>query len=555
MDPELDVYGQIDPLAVLDFGEVDAVLQESGDVQRSRSVDSLDSLENEYDEDPEEAYDYEPFRSNAAQSLFRQAATSGEFDTLMAAGTISSSKTYGIAALIVELCLEYPETAVMVVRAKRESLEDSTIPDFLSVLNPARLRKFNRSKLNLYLDNGSLIQFRSANEQADPTFLWLRGKKFDIGFVDECDGCSREFISAFQSRVGIKRKRSRLAVKPCPPLTFFACNPNIAWPKENYSLAVHAPQKLKEKRYYFQIFTIKDNAEHITEAKKAQWKRLMTPAMYRRFVEGSWDAMADLEQLFLFEDMDRCRPYIPPPPLPAYVDTTTGHEYPERPGKWKKYLGVDPARYGPDKCAFLIMDGPNIHRLEFHTSTSIPAVALRTKAIMAAEGITPDHVTIDADGLGAGVIDVLAEDHIFVNAHKGAATADDAAFYWEDPTNPASKINMDNAAFTFYNKRAQSHWETMQMLRAGKIGNFSADALGWQDDEMGNSVNLEENLRQDLASIHYLFAKGTKAILIEAKEDIKKRLHRSPDFADVLILAVQAYLNDQKKPSLEVFSL
>ncbi len=550
-DPDLEFNEGADPLAVIDFGDVDAILRESGDI----SGDSSDSEESAELDDFEEAADWDAFKSNAAQALFRQAAQSGEYDTLMAAGTISSSKTYGIAALIVEMCLEHPETLVLVVRAKYASLEDATIPDFLSVSPPARVKRYNRGKLFIQYDNGSRIVFRSANESSDPQFLWLRGFKPDIGFVDECDGCSREFVSAFQSRIGIKRKRSRRAMKPCPPLTFFACNPNISWPKENYSLAVHAPQKLKAQRYWFQIFTIQDNAEHITEEKKAQWKRLMTPPMYKRFVMGSWDAMADLEQLFLFEDMDRCREYIAPPDIPAFIDPTTGHEHKARPGKWEKYLGVDPARYGPDKCAFLVMDGPNIHRLEFHTSTSIPAVALRTKAIMAEYGITPDHVTIDADGLGAGVIDVLAEDHIFVNAHKGAAEADDAAFYWEDPTNPASKINMDNAAFTFYNKRAQSHWETMQMMRAGKIGGFSPASLGWQDDEMGNAHNLDESLRQDLASIHYLFAKNTKAILIEAKEDIKKRLHRSPDFADVLILAIQSYLHDVKKPSLEVFSL
>lgn len=553
MAADLEINKHADPLALLNYNDVDAILSLSGDIVSEDSMDSVDSSDSE-EWEPEDAQEFDPFESNIAQALLREAARSGEYDTLMAAGTISSSKTYGIAALIVETCLEFPGTIALVVRAKYASLEDATIPDFLSVSNPARIRRYNRGKLFIQYDNGSRIVFRSANESSDPQFLWLRGFKPDILFIDECDGCSREFVSAAQSRVGIQRKRARRSMKVCRPLTFFACNPNISWPKDNYSLAVHAPHKLRERRYWFQIFTIKDNARFITEEKKAQWKRLMTPPMYKRFVEGSWDAMSDLEQLFLFEDMDRCRAYIPPPDLPAYVDVKTGQEYPVRPGKWKKYLGVDPARYGPDKCVFLILEGPNLHKLEFHTSTSVPSVALRTKAIMAEYDITPDHVTIDADGLGAGVIDILAEDHIFVNAHKGAAAPDDAAFYWENPKDPTSKINMDNAAFTFYNKRAQSHWEAMQMLRDGRVGNFCAEALGFQDDDMGNTYNLEEVLRQDMASIHYLFAKGTKAILIEDKGEIKKRLHRSPDFADVLILALQSYLHDAKKPSLEVFS-
>jgi len=558
-DPIENPNDLMDPMEELDFSEVDLALDDEADPDLAAwrppggkafptaitfaAIEKEDMGDDE--DDISEPDEWDPFVSNEAQARFRESVRTWEYDTAFAAGTISSSKTYGILALIVELCIEYPETHALIVRVKYDSLKDTTVPDLEMLIPPEYIRKWRDT--DCYLKNGSIIRCRSANEQADPKFIWLRGNKPDIGFVDECDGVSEDFMSAFQARIGIRRKRRNKLAKIVKAIMFLACNPNISWPKKYYSLAKHTPAKLKADRFLFQTFTIKDNAAHITEEKKAQWKRLMTPPMYKRFVLGSWDAMSDREQLFLFEDMDRCRALIPP--KVDAQDNTIKHQ---------KYLGVDPARFGPDKCAFLVMDGPNLHKLEYLATSTITVIADHVKRLMAEHGITPEHVTVDVTGLGAGVVDSLGAEHIWVNAHAGAAAPNDAAFYMENPADPASRIHMDNAAFSFLNKRAQSHWETMQLLRSGGLGGF--DSLGWAGplaqpgEEPGDEINLDETLRQDLAAIHYGFAKGSKAIQIEDKEEIKKRLHRSPDFADVLILAVDAYLHDSKKPSMEVFS-
>ncbi len=165
----------------MDFSEVDAMLADEEAMGGEPGAYRIEA-------DGEEAADWEPVKSNVAQARFRQAAYSGDYDLLIAAGTISSSKTFGIAMLIVEMCLLYPETWALVVRAKRDVLEDNTIPDFLAVCPPALIKKFNRSTLTLILVNDSKIQFRSANEQGDKQFAWLKGKMVDILFDDECDG-------------------------------------------------------------------------------------------------------------------------------------------------------------------------------------------------------------------------------------------------------------------------------------------------------------------------------------------------------------------------------
>ncbi len=491
------------------------------------------------DPDDEEAA-HEPFIANRAQSRFRAAAISGKFDTLIAAGTISSSKTYGIIALIIDLCLEYQETHFLVVRSRWDNLLDNTIPDFVDILQafPSEMYSWP-NRLTCLFWNGSRIRFRPAREQQDPKFSWLKGMKLDGAFGDEYDGMSMEFISMLQSRVGVNRIRRNPTAQKMPPMAFFACNPNISHPKDDYSRHIHNNASLVAERKYFQLFTVDDNMEFIGPEKLAQWKKTMTPPMYKCFVEGSWDAMSDREQLISFDYMDNCKGLIPAPVDPKGASIKLGY-----------YLGVDPAGYGPDKCCFLIMHGPNLHKLEFFPETKNPQIVAHVKKIMSEYNIPPHHVTIDAIGLGSGVADDLHGEGIFVNAFKGSETAEEAAFYQSDPTDPTSKIEMANYNFTFANKRAQSFWEVMQMMRDGKIGGFNPDVLGWSGD-----TNLYEVLRQDIASIHYLFKPGTKSILIEDKEAIKTRLKRSPDFADVLVYAVWSYLFDIKKPSLEIFTL
>ena len=490
-----------------DFGEVDALIHDQW-VEWEAAAD----VQVETDETP-------VFTPNAKQCALMAAAKSGDFDTIVAAGTIYSSKTYGIVGVIVELCQQYPGLEVLVVRAKWDDLLSNTIPDFKDVLGylPAGAYEWPQMLLCEF-PNGSRIKFRPARERQDKRFSWLKGMKFDIAFADEHDHLSPEFVSMLQSRVGLRR-RSVKGIK-YPRLAFFACNPNISHPKDMYSTHLNNNALLIARRIFFLLFTIDDNAEFIGQAKLDQWKRTMTPAMFKCFVGGSWDAMSEKEQLYTYDYMDQCAELIPPD-----LDEA-GNERP-----WKYYLGVDPAFYGDDKCTFFIQHGPNLFRVDWFDKSSEPEIIDHIRILMSTFEITPDHVTIDVGGgYGAGVAQQLAKLGIFINQFNGAeAVVDEYELY----------------TFTFLNKRARAHWEFMMAMRDKKVGGLSK--LGWK-----NELNVSEVLRQDLAAIHYGFADRSKAIKIEGKPEIKKRLGRSPDFSDGEILCWLSYLADAKKPSMEI---
>lgn len=470
-----------------------------------------------------------PLEGNPKQSRFRSAVRSGEFDLCIAAGTISSSKTFGIAMILSEISLEFPETWGLVVRATYKQLIDNTIPDFMSVIPPHRIRKFNRSSLTIVLDNDSLIQFRVSNEKNDKTFSWLKGKKLDWYFGNESDGTSLEFVSMARSRVGVEHRRRRALAPRCIPVSILDCNPNNTFMKEFHTRWLHDNVGLWRDRIYFEQFTIEDNRKYISDKKLAAWKRELTPAMYNRFVLGSWDAMSDREQLFLFEYMDACKGIIVPKP------DADGYG----PPKWPFFLGVDPARYGPDRCTFLVLHGPNIHRVDFFDTSSITEIIGHTITLMDTFKITPDHVSVDAVGLGAGVVDGLIERGVYVLPFLGSA---------------AVMADTRNYSVQFTNLRAQVFWQVMQWMREGKIGGLNPDVLGWKQG-MGSGrdpILLYEVMRQDLASIHYKYKPGSKDILIMDKEETKKLLSRSPDFADVLAVALFATFRDSRAINLEL---
>jgi hypothetical protein len=118
--------------------------------------------------------------------------------------------------------------------------------------------------------------------------------------------------------------------------------------------------------------------------------------------------------------------------------------------------------------------------------------------------------------LGAGVIDELTE------------MGKDVLIY-----NPAAKSEIMNAQGKqiYFNMRAEAWSTAAQILSSGML------------DEETNTVveckNMYNTLREQLCIPSYKFRNGK--IIIEKKEDIKKRLGRSPDHADTYVMALWAW--------------
>lgn len=163
-----------------------------------------------------------------------------------------------------------------------------------------------------------------------------------------------------------------------------------------------------------------------------------------------------------------------------------------------KLLGVDPARFGDDRTAIIRRQGRVAYKLETHNKKSLMEVAGITHQIIKEE--SPDKVYIDVAGLGAGVFDRLMElghEDILVAVNGG-----------NTPLNQRK----------YANKRAEM-WGEM---------------LEWLADQPAQVPDSDE-LHSDLCGPQYkVDSKGR--IVLEKKEDMKKRGIRSPDCGDTLAL-------------------
>ncbi len=165
-------------------------------------------------------------------------------------------------------------------------------------------------------------------------------------------------------------------------------------------------------------------------------------------------------------------------------------------------LGVDVARSvaGDFNCIVRHCQDGRVEVVRTWRSTDLMETTDAVMHTVVLSGAT--NIAVDVGGVGAGVADRLRElGHNVIDVHFGGAAADPKRFR---------------------NKRAEMFWNLREMLETGAV------ALP-EDDE----------LAADLSALRYIFTADGR-IQIESKDDCRKRLGRSPDRADALVLALEA---------------
>jgi hypothetical protein len=170
-------------------------------------------------------------------------------------------------------------------------------------------------------------------------------------------------------------------------------------------------------------------------------------------------------------------------------------------------IGVDVARAGGDKSVFALRQGNAIIELRRDAYTdNLEILADKVAAIQEAHG--DPKAVVDADGIGSGVYD-----HLRVIGKPCVAFHGSGATKWRDATGEISALNV----------RAAAWWSLREMLDPSA--------------ELDMALPPDDRLTGDLVAARKREISGAR-IQIESKDDIKKRLGRSPDDGDAV---VQAY--------------
>ncbi len=162
-------------------------------------------------------------------------------------------------------------------------------------------------------------------------------------------------------------------------------------------------------------------------------------------------------------------------------------------------IGIDVARFGDDRSVFCFRRGRLC--VEFKSFDKFDNVAVANQATYYIREHKPARVFIDAGGVGGGVVDILND--------RGFKKIVRAVMF-------GAKALADER---YHNRRAEMWDELRQWLQ-------SVPAVKIPDDE---------NLCAELTAVNKKYDSRGR-LQLEEKDEIKRRLGRSPDMADALAL-------------------
>lgn len=175
-------------------------------------------------------------------------------------------------------------------------------------------------------------------------------------------------------------------------------------------------------------------------------------------------------------------------------------------GLGQRIYGVDVARYGTDSTVIVTRENDVIYEIESYPKQSTMVTANIVKAKLDAS--VKSLAVVDVIGVGAGVVDRLDEWKANVSAYNAAE---------------ATKVRDVTGNWRFKNVRSASWWNLRELL----------------DPSRGATLALPDHdqLTADLVTPQWRIGTGN-ILIVEEKEEIRKRLGRSPDFGDALVMAM-----------------
>jgi hypothetical protein len=170
----------------------------------------------------------------------------------------------------------------------------------------------------------------------------------------------------------------------------------------------------------------------------------------------------------------------------------------------RRIVGVDVAREGLDRTVLAIRQGTVVLELIPRPRQDVVATARDVAAQLT--GVPQAFGVIDAIGLGAGVYDILRD--------KGYDVRPFVASGQSGRLTPDRKMR-------FRNDRAAAWWHMRTLL----------------DPSRGHNIALPRNddLLVELSAPRWGVLEGSPVIFVESKDDVRKRLRRSTDYADAVI--------------------
>lgn len=392
---------------------------------------------------------------------------------------------------LIESCQNYAGSRWLMGRSKLKTLKETTLNTFFelsSKLNISGQFKYNAQAGVVDWNNGSQIILKDLFlYPSDPEFESLGSLEITGAFVDECSQIVYKAWQIVTSRIRYKLKEFDLT-----PKILGTCNPSKNWVYKEF----YTPNKnneLKKTRKFIQALPT-DN-HHLPESYLNSLLELDKNSKERLYF-GNWEYDDDPATLI---SADAIVDYF----NPIHI---------QKQNKPRKYLTIDVARKGNDTTVFRVWeDWLCVQRLVMRKS-GLDEQVKKAKELMMRHGIPRSQTIADEDGVGGGVVDFLK--------CKGFI-------------NNSSPVNKEN----FENLKTQCGYYIAEMIENRQIG------------EICNDSTIKDLVGEEMEQVKLKDLDKDGKIKLVPKDEVKKKIGRSPDDWDSIMMRYYFELNPPLKTS------
>lgn len=440
---------------------------------------------------------------------------------LLFGGGAGGGKTWLYCEWLLVWAYFFPGSRGFMARNELKRLMNSTFVTWQKVCSHHKIPREDWSldgKYNVIrFTNGSTIDLLDvAYKPTDPEYDRFGSTEYSHGFGEEIAEWHFKAFDVLKSRIGRHKVIDQDGEDITPfPKFGLSCNPTQAWPKRVF----YKPWKdgsLSES-YAFVQSLFSDNP-HTAADYGAQLDEISDDATKQRLKYGNWDYEEQEGLLFKYDNL-----------RDLFTNTIEKDE--------EKYLVVDIARNGGDRIVFNHFEGLESVRREVfrYQTTDITTQLIRDRAM---EYKYPfSHILLDADGMGAPVVDQLPGVKGFVANSTPIATR----YMIRRQMLPSH--TGEKAVANFQNLKAQCVFKLAELVETHKM------AIRPQDDT--------DTIIEEISTLRQVDPDKEMKLRVTPKEDQREALGRSPDIADTFIMRMYfELLKDQtghsitKKPGI-----
>lgn len=347
----------------------------------------------------------------AKQHQAWEAWNSDRIDDVVYGGAAGGGKSWWMSEALMVSALRWPDTRWFLGRKELKTLIQTTFVTMTQkVFRHHKLEQgkhwtFNANRNELHFYNGSQINLLHLGAlPSDPLYDRFGSHEYTGGGIDEASECPYKAYDVLKSRIG-RHKNRELNIKSKLGLTL---NPSQDWPYRLFydpwkkagrpddirhpltSIRGMADGEAIDRTFVFIEALYKDNP-YVAEEYRRNLATITDPVLKARLMSADWEYSDAVDVLF---------------DAAGIADLFTNSV--KKTGD--KYLIVDVAR-SADDIVLSYFNGWDCFRIEIkHTAGTLVGIhetADRVRTAMMQYGIPREHVLVDQDGVGGGLLDLL----------------------------------------------------------------------------------------------------------------------------------------------------